>query len=242
MFRTALVLASLFVASPVLADAHRAAQGMTQARQSALTPDRVLELLLEGNERFAAGTTLRRDLVEQVAATAGGQHPMASILGCIDSRVPPELVFDQGVGDVFVARVAGNFVDPEILGSLEFASKVAGSKLVLVLGHTECGAVKGACDGVELGNLTATLAQLGAAVAAVRESGASEPHSSANPEFVKAVTHENVRATVEEIRSESAVLRELEESGRIRIVGAIYDVASGRVSLIDDAGSAGSGR
>jgi len=233
MLRTLAVLALLLVPAPVLADAHRAAHSMTEARQAELTPDRVLELLLEGNERFVAGTTLRRDLVDQVAATAGGQHPMASILACIDSRVAPELVFDQGLGDVFVARVAGNFVDPELLGSLEFASKVAGSKLVLVLGHTRCGAIKGACDGVEMGNLTATLAQLAPAVEKVRASGISEPHTSANEDFVEAVAHQNVRATVAEIREESAILRELEEAGSVRIVGAVYDVATGQVTLLD---------
>jgi carbonic anhydrase len=174
----------------------------------------------------------QRDWLDQVHATAGGQHPFASIVGCIDSRVPPERIFDLGVGDAFVARVAGNFVDQEILGSLEFASAVAGSPLILVLGHTGCGAVKGACDGVELGNLTATLDQLEPAVEAVADES-FEPRSSKNADYVAAVTHANVRLTVEEILRESEVLRDLHEQGKLLVAGAVYDVATGKVELLE---------
>jgi carbonic anhydrase len=205
---------------------------MTAERQKATTPQQALERLLEGNARFLRGEVTERDLLAQVRATAGGQHPFASIVTCIDSRIPAERLFDLGVGDAFVARIAGNFVDEEILGSLEFASAVAGSKVILVLGHTDCGAIKGACDGVELGNLTDTLAQLRAAVEAVPE-GAFDPRSSKNGAFVAAVTEANVRLTVDEIRRESEVLRGLEQEGKLLVRGAIYDVSTGRVTLLD---------
>ena len=203
----------------------------TLATQSAITPARALELLKQGNARFAAGTPLHRDLLAQMRATASGQYPFASIVGCIDSRVPPELVFDQGIGDVFSARIAGNFVDDEILGSLEFASKLAGSKLIVVLGHTQCGAIKGACDGAELGNLTTTLSHLLPAVDAVKD--VPGPRSSKNAAFVEAVTDMNVRLTVQAIRKRSPVLDALAASGELAIVGAVYDVATGEVTFLD---------
>jgi len=203
----------------------------TRESQSAMTPDQALQLLREGNERFVAGLTLRRDLSEQVRATQGGQFPYAAILGCIDSRVPPELVFDTGIGDVFAARIAGNVPDDEVLGSLEFATQVAGARLVVVLGHTACGAVKGACDGVKLGHLTELLAQLAPAIAASKD--VPGPHDSSNPDFVQHVTEANVRLTTKALRERSEILRELAAGGRLKVVGAIYDVASGRVTFLE---------
>jgi carbonic anhydrase len=195
--------------------------------QSEITPDKALELLKEGNERFVSGNMLNRDLNQQVAQTCKGQWPFAVVLGCIDSRVPAELVFDQGIGDIFNARVAGNFSNTDILGSIEYGCKVAGSKLVVVLGHEGCGAVKGACDGVELGNITALLSNLKDAVSSVEENG---DRTSANPDFVGKVVSRNVDLTVEDLRADSPILKEMEQNGEIKIVGAVYDVCSGKVT------------
>ena len=195
--------------------------------QSAISPAKALEMLKEGNERFLNKGQVNRDLNLQVSQTAGGQWPFAVVLGCIDSRVPIELVFDQGVGDVFSARVAGNFVNKDILGSIEYGCKVAGSKLVVILGHEGCGAVKGACDNVELGNITHLLSNLMNAVDAVEESG---DRSSANADFVHRVVDKNVDLTVEDMRTQSPLLKEMEDNGEIMIVGAVYDVATGKVT------------
>jgi carbonic anhydrase len=204
------------------------------ASQAAMTPSAARQLLEEGNARFVQQSMASRDLAAQVAATTGGQWPFAAILGCIDSRVPPELVFDQGLGDLFSVRIAGNFANEDILGSLEFACKVAGSKLVVVLGHRSCGAVKGACDGVELGNLTAMLGKLRPAVDAVTEPADPAQRTSGNGDFVQAVAECNVRQTVAAIRAQSEVLRELESAGGIAIVGAMYDIASGAVTFLEE--------
>ena len=205
---------------------------LTAETQAALTPADVLQLLKDGNARFLAGEPLERNFLEQVRQTAGGQYPMAAILGCIDSRVPHEIVFDKGVGDVFSARVAGNFVNTDILGSLEFAAAVAGSKVIVVLGHTECGAVKGACDHVQLGNLTSTLANLAPALYAVGE--VEGERSSSNGAFVQAVAEANVRLTVRQIVDRSPVLRERVAAGDLVVVGAMHDVHSGEVAFFDD--------
>lgn len=199
--------------------------------QAAMTPAEALTMLREGNARFCAGTPSARDLKAQVDSTSGGQWPLAAVVGCIDSRVSPELVFDQGIGDIFSARVAGNFVNTDILGSLEFACAAAGAKVVLVLGHSSCGAVKGACDAVELGNLTAMLKNLEPALKHVAEPSDPDARTSGNAEFVQAVADANVALTVDLIRSRSDVLRGLEEEGKILIVGAMYDVASGAVDF-----------
>ncbi len=196
-----------------------------------MTPLSALTALKEGNARFVNGEMQKRDLMSQVQATAGGQSPYAVILGCIDSRVPPELVFDQGIGDIFTARIAGNFVNTDLLGSIEFATKVVGSKLVLVLGHSRCGAVCGACDGVELGNLTATLANLQSAVDAVQN--VEGPRDSTNAEFVKQVAEENVRQNVQAMTVRSEVMSDLVAKGELAIVGAMHDVATGRVTFMD---------
>lgn len=196
--------------------------------QSTITPQKALELLKEGNERFVGKNMITRDLNLQVSQTAGGQWPHSVVLGCIDSRVPNELVFDQGIGDIFSARVAGNFVNTDILGSIEYGCKVAGSKLVVVLGHEGCGAVKGACDGVELGNITSMLANLQKAVDSVDEAG---DRTSANKDFVHKVVDSNVELTVADIRNQSPLLKGMEDAGEITIVGAVYDVATGKVTF-----------
>ena len=206
---------------------------LTAETQAALTPEQVLMRLKDGNQRFLDGTAVERDFMGQVRQTAGGQYPMAAILGCIDSRVPHEIVFDKGVGDVFSARVAGNFVNTDILGSLEFATAVAGSKVIVVLGHTECGAVKGACDHVELGNLTSTLANIAPAVYAVGDLVPGE-RTSANKAYVQAVADENVEMTVQNIVNRSPVIRGLVESGDLIVIGAMHDVATGGVMFMDE--------
>ena len=231
MKSVAATLALIFCAVLPLSVSAREAAVQTLESQSALTPDAALTLLKEGNQRFLSGNLLERDLMAQVKATSKGQYPHSVVLSCIDSRVPPELVFDQGLGDIFAPRVAGNFVDEELLGSMEFAAAVAGSKAIVVLGHSECGAVKGACDDVKLGNLTQTLANIRPAVEAV--TGFEGERNSKNKDFVSAVAHENVRQTVDNILERSPVLAELVERGKLKVVGAMYDVSTGKVTFLD---------
>lgn len=203
-----------------------------KACQEAVTPKLILERFKRGNERFASGRgTTNRNYVQQVKATAAGQYPLASVVSCIDSRAPAEILFDQGIGDLFNARVAGNIVNEDILGSLEFASKVAGSKLIVVLGHTSCGAIKGACDDAKLGNLTALISKIKPAVNAVPNDG--KERSSKNYAFVEMVAERNVHMTVQMIRDKSPVLKEMEDKGEIQIVGAMYDVKTGKVNWYD---------
>ena len=204
----------------------------TKASQDAISPAKALELLKEGNQRFTAKQQVQRDLNLQVEQTSTGQFPFATVLSCIDSRVPAELVFDQGIGDIFSVRIAGNFVNADILGSMEFASKLAGTKLILVLGHTACGAVKGACDHAELGNLTGMLDNIAPAVDAIVEPTAAAERTSANIDFVNAVGTKNVEFTIDRIREESPVLAEMEQAGEIQIVGGMYDIATGKVNFL----------
>lgn len=205
----------------------------TKDSQSLIHPAVALDLLKAGNWRFVNKQPLNRDLNVQVQETTSGQSPFACVLSCIDSRIPTEIVFDQGIGDIFNARVAGNFVNEDILGSMEFACKLAGSKVILVMGHTSCGAVKGACDHAELGNLTQMLAKIEPAVSAVTtEPG--EDRSSKNLTFVNAVAHENVLQTIEAIKTKSEVLNELYQNGEIDIVGAMYSVETGKVRFFDE--------
>ena len=187
-------------------------------------------MLKDGNARFVQGKMLQRNLMQQVKATGSGQFPFAAIVGCIDSRVSNELIFDQGIGDIISARIAGNFVNDDILGSLEFACAAAGAKLIVVVGHTECGAVKGACDDVVMGNLTQTLFNIKPAVAAV--SGYDSNRTSSNNAFVQAVTAKNVVLTVERIRERSPILRGMVDKGQIGLKGAMYDVHNGKVSFM----------
>ncbi|MDT7831272.1 carbonic anhydrase family protein [Flavobacteriaceae bacterium S356] len=203
----------------------------TLETQSAITPDAAINLLKEGNARFMASQGVDRDLQEQVTDTSTGQYPFATILHCIDSRVSAELVFDQGIGDVFSIRIAGNFVNEDILGSMEFASKLAGTKVVVVLGHTACGAVKGACDDAKLGNLTTLISKLKPAVAAVDAPSDPNERTSKNIDFVNSVAEKNVYMTMDNIRSQSTVLKEMEDNGEIKIVGAMYDIKDGSVTF-----------
>ena len=203
----------------------------TPESQSATTSSQAIEMLKQGNVRFTSGSITSRDYQSQVLQTAGGQYPIAAVVSCIDSRIPTEIVFDQGIGDIFNARIAGNFVNEDILGSLEFACKVAGAKAIVVMGHTSCGAIKGACDKAELGNLTQMLEKIMPAVDAINTPEGAD-RSSANAEFVDAVAAKNVELTLAKIKENSPVLEEMIEANEIEIVGAMYDVASGKVSFL----------
>ncbi len=203
----------------------------TKETQSALSHNQILDLLKDGNARFINSKKLDRNLQQQVDETSGGQFPFATVLSCIDSRIPVETIFDQGIGDLFSVRIAGNFVNDDILGSMEFACKLAGSKVLVVMGHTSCGAVKGACDGAELGKLTGMLDKIKPAVNAVENPKEASERTSANLDFVNEVARKNVELTIEAIRSGSEVLAEMEAKGEIQIVGAMYDVATGKVTF-----------
>ncbi|WP_428741828.1 carbonic anhydrase family protein [Tenacibaculum sp.] len=205
----------------------------TRETQATMTPLKSLQFLKEGNQRFQNNLKANRNLLEQVNDTSDGQFPFATILSCIDSRVSAELVFDQGLGDIFSVRIAGNFVNQDILGSMEFASKLAGTKLIVVLGHTSCGAIKGACDDAKLGNLTAMLSKIKPAVNAVKEPIDSSLRNSKNLEFVDNVSHMNVQLTIDRIHAESPILSEMEKSGEILIIGAMYDINTGAVEFFD---------
>jgi carbonic anhydrase len=198
--------------------------------QAAATPAGVLAAMQRGNERFASGKLARRDMLEDQRITAAGQYPSAAVLSCIDSRAPAEFVFDGGIGDFFNARVAGNVADTDVVGSLEFACKVSGAKLIVVMGHTSCGAIKGACDRVQLGNLTGLLEKIQPAVQTV--AGVPGERNSKNHEFVEAVTEANVHLTVKRIRELSPILGEMESAGQIGIVGCIYNLENGRVRFV----------
>ena len=200
--------------------------------QATVTPAVALQYLLQGNERFVNNLKFNRNLLQQVNETRDGQWPFAVILSCIDSRTSAELIFDQGLGDVFSVRIAGNIVNEDILGSMEFACKVAGSKLVVVLGHTKCGAVKGACDHVEMGNLTALLSKLQPSVAS--ETQTKENRNSRNGDFVENVAAINVKQMVNAIRERSVVLHEMIENGEIGICGAMYNVETGNVEFYNE--------
>lgn len=202
---------------------------MTQASQQALNPEQALQKLKDGNGRFLVGAMQPRDLRAQAAATGrNGQYPFASIVSCIDSRADPALLFDQGIGDLFIARVAGNVVNPDILGSLEYASAVAGSKVIVILGHTHCGAVKGACDDVALGNLTQLLERLKPAVTATTSAPGAD-RSGKNGAFVDAVAETNVHLTVRQLLAQSPILKQMVEKGQLKVVGAMLDVETGQV-------------
>jgi carbonic anhydrase len=204
---------------------------MSKEAQAAATPDSILKDLMAGNANFAAGNLTKIDMKAERAAVTAGQFPKAVILSCLDSRVPVEMVFDQGFGDLFVGRVAGNVENVDQLGSMEFATKLAGAKVILVLGHSSCGAVKGACDGAKMGNLTELLAKITPAVEAVKGHEA-EGRNSKNAKFVAAVVEKNVQMTVADIRKNSEVLTALEKEGKLKIVGGVYDLETGKVSLV----------
>jgi len=206
------------------------ANSLTKEERDAMSPAHVLDELKKGNERFRSGKMAQRNYVGEMHASAAGQYPAAVILGCLDSRVPAEIIFDTGIGDTFIGRVAGNVVNDDMLGSMEFACGVSGAKLVLVLGHTACGAVKGAIDDVVLGNLTGLLARVKPAVAATKFDG---DKSSKNAAFVDAVARTNVTLSIAEIRRRSPILDGLEQKGSIKIVGAMYALSTGTVDFLE---------
>ena len=220
---TALSASSVLWAGSALAQQTCAVQ--TAQTQGQLTPDQALALLRDGNARFAAGQSINCDLLQQVRDTSSGQAPFAAVVGCIDSRVPPELVFDQRIGDIFAARIAGNYVNDDIIGSLEFATQLAGSKAIVVLGHSECGAVKGAIDGAQLGHLTGLLARIRPSLQRLDYSGVP---SSKDAALVQRVAERNVRDAVAQLER-AEVLRALIDQGQLKVVGAMHDVATGRI-------------
>ena len=201
----------------------------TQETQNILTPEHALDILKEGNARFVNNVNTHRNLLEQVNETKSGQFPFAAILSCIDSRTSAELIFDQGLGDVFSIRIAGNILNDDILGSMEFACKIAGSKLIVVLGHTKCGAIEGACDNIELGHITTLLSKVKPAIEIEKETSADR--NSGNKEFVKNVTINNVTLTVQQVKERSPMLQEMEQSGKIKIIGGLYDLDTGIVTF-----------
>ena len=226
-------LALIFLASAAQAENRtaRVERVLTQEEQAALTPDQVLTALKQGNKRFLSGTITSRDHSALVRSAANGQFPKAIVLSCVDSRIPVEDVFDRGIGDMFVARVAGNFENTDILGSMEFATLVSGARLVLVLGHSDCGAVKAAIDGAELGNITAMLENIQPAIDSLDAYEGDK--TSSNPEFVHLVTERNIQLSIEDIRKRSPVIEDLEQKGQVKVVGALYDMSSGAVAFID---------
>jgi carbonic anhydrase len=205
----------------------------TKETQATMTPEKSLQYLKEGNQRFQNNLKANRNLLEQVNDTSEGQFPFATILSCIDSRVSAELVFDQGLGDIFSVRVAGNIVNEDILGSMEFACKLAGTELIVVLGHTSCGAVKGACDHAEMGNLTKLVQKITPAVNAVVEPKDESLRTSKNLDFVDEVSHINVELMIDRIHTESPILTEMEKAGEIKIIGAMYNVNTGEVKFYE---------
>ena len=205
----------------------------TKETQASLTPEKAIEFLKEGNKRFQNNLKANRNLLNQVNETRDGQFPFATILSCIDSRVSAELVFDQGLGDIFSIRIAGNFSNVDILGSMEFACRIAGTKLIVVLGHTSCGAIKGACDNAKLGNLTSLISKIKPAVEAVQEPKDEGLRNSKNLNFVNEVAEKNVLLTIENIRKNSEVLLDMEDMDEIKIVGAMYNISDGSVTFFD---------
>ena len=205
---------------------------LNKEMQNAITPKMAIEILKEGNKRFVNNLKANRNLLEQANETSEGQHPFAVILSCIDSRTSAELIFDQGLGDVFSIRIAGNIINEDILGSMEFACKVAGSKIIAVLGHTKCGAIKGACDHVEMGNLTALLSKIQPAV--YDEKTETENRNSSNDSFVEKVTSINIKRTVHAILERSPILKEMILAGEIGIIGGNHNISNGEVTFYED--------
>ena len=204
---------------------------LTKEMQASITPSVALDLLKEGNKRFINNLKINRNLLQQANETSDGQHPFAVILSCIDSRTSAELIFDQGLGDIFSVRIAGNIVNEDILGSMEFGCKVAGAKIIVVLGHTKCGAVKGACDDVSLGNLTGLISKIKPAVDQEKET--ISDRNSANANFVENVAELNVKVSVNNILDRSSIISEMVQKGEIAIVGGIHDIATGEVSFFE---------
>ena len=204
---------------------------ITKEMQHKITPQQAVDLLQQGNQRFIQNLRFNRNFLQQMNETAEGQYPFATILSCIDSRTPAELIFDQGLGDIFSVRIAGNIVNDDILGSMEFACKVAGSKLIVVLGHTSCGAIKGACDKAELGHLTGLLQKIEPAIS--EETSTQSDREGSNLVFVDRVARLNVKNSMNEIMQRSGVLKNLIEDGQVGLVGGLYDVATGEVAFLE---------
>jgi carbonic anhydrase len=226
MFLFGIIFTFLLITTAPLSYSQVKAITQTKELQDKTTPADALQMLKEGNNRFVENVMFQRNLPEQMHATAKGQYPFAIVLSCIDSRVAPEITFDEGLGDIFDARIAGNFVNDDILGSMEFACKVTGAKLILVMGHTNCGAIKGAIDDAQLGNITQMLTKIKPAVEKTSYDGEK---SSKNYDYVDLVAKENVLLTVEEIKTKSPVLKEMLDKGEIDIVGCMYDLTTGKV-------------
>ncbi len=205
----------------------------TKESQAAINHDMALQLLKDGNQRFLNKSMISRSFDKQIEMTSLGQYPFATVLSCIDSRVSSELIFDQGIGDIFSIRIAGNFVNKDILGSMEFACKLAGTKIIVVLGHTSCGAVKGACDDAKLGNLTSMLENIKPAVQKVTEPTDANLRNSGNISFVNKVAEQNVHLTIKRILAESTVLSEMVHDGSINIIGGMYDIHTGEVTFYE---------
>ena len=204
----------------------------TKETQATTTPQMALEFLREGNHRFVSNLKIRRDLLEQVNETRDGQFPFAAVLSCIDSRTSAELIFDQGLGEIFSIRIAGNVVNEDILGSMEFACNIAGSKLIVILGHTKCGAIRGACDNVQMGNLSTLLNKIQPSV--YFERTVSENRTAENAEFVEKVSRIQVKRSVEEIIERSVILREMIENGEVGLIGALYNIETGIVEFLEE--------
>jgi carbonic anhydrase len=233
MKNTLAFVTALAISTFAIADTHvpRTDRVLTAQEQQLLTPDQVITLLGGGNDRFVNGASTTRDHTALVRDAAAGQAPKAIILSCVDSRVPVEDIFDQGIGDIFVARVAANIENTDILGSIEFATKVTGAKLIVVLGHESCGAIRAAIDNVQLGNITALLENVKPAVEAMSDYPGEK--SSSNPEFVHLVAEKNVQITIDNIREKSPIVAAMEADGSVKIVGALYDLHSGEVVFLD---------
>ena len=203
----------------------------TKETQKDLTPEHALDILKEGNKRFVNNIKAHRNLLQQVNETSSGQFPFAAILSCIDSRTSAELIFDQGLGDILSIRIAGNILNEDILGSMEFACKIVGSKLIVVLGHTKCGAIEGACNNIVLGNITALLRKIKPAIE--QETETTMERNGKNISFLQNVTRNNVFITVQKIKEQSSILNEMERSGEIRIIGGLHDIDTGQVNFTD---------
>ncbi|MEP4147624.1 MAG: carbonic anhydrase family protein [Halioglobus sp.] len=227
------LVALVFISGTIHAENNtaRVERVLSQEEQAALTPEQVLTALKQGNKRFLTGTITSRDHSAMVRSAANGQFPKAVVLSCLDSRIPVEDVFDRGIGDMFIARVAGNFENTDILGSMEFATLISGAKLVLVMGHSDCGAIKAAIDGAELGNITSMLENIQPAIDSLADYSGDK--SSSNHEYVHMVTERNVQLSIEDIRKRSPIIADLEKKGEVKIVGALYDMASGAVEFIN---------
>ncbi len=228
-----LITALFFLGTTNLAFAEAYSGVMTKERQSAMTAQEVFERLKEGNQRFVDGRMKNRDLLSQANTSSAGQFPVAVILNCMDSRTPPEAVFDQGIGDTFVTRVAGNIVNDDILGGMEFGTKLSGAKLIVVIGHTSCGAVRGACQQAKLGNLTGLLQKIKPAVS--EASKKSKSHDCAQAEFIDEIAKDNVLMVMKQIQARSPIIKQLIAEGKVGIVGGMQDLSTGKVTFFEDA-------